>query len=111
MDLLAVPSVCFETGPLVVLEGFAAGLPVVGSDIGGIAERVRHGESGWLVPVGNVDAWARALTLLHDRWLAADWCWGLPATRAAIEVATETEAIYKELLQSCPVPLRREANN
>lgn len=100
MDLLAVPSVWFETGPLVVLEAFAAGLPVVGSDLGGIAERVRHGESGWLVPAGDIGAWTRALALLHDRWLAAHWVWRFPQPRMASQVATEMQAIYEELLHS-----------
>lgn len=37
-DLAVVPSTWLETGPLTVLEAFAAGLPVAGSDLGGIQE-------------------------------------------------------------------------
>ena len=40
--VLAVPSRWLETGPLVVLESFAAGTPVIGSRLGGIAEWVWH---------------------------------------------------------------------
>ena len=57
-DLLAVPSQWFETGPLVVLEAKAAGLPVLGSNLGGIAELVRPGVDGWLVPHAEARAWA-----------------------------------------------------
>jgi glycosyltransferase involved in cell wall biosynthesis len=52
-DALVVPSVWLETGPLVVLEAFAAGVPVIGSRLGGIAEMVRDGVDGFLFKPGN----------------------------------------------------------
>ena len=51
-DLLLVPS-HFEGLPLVVLEAFAAGLPVVATCAPGIAEVIEHGVTGWLSPVGD----------------------------------------------------------
>ena len=39
-NLIAVPSRCLETGPLVVLEAFEVGVPVIGSKIGGIGELI-----------------------------------------------------------------------
>lgn len=66
-DVLAVPSMLPETGPLVVLEAFAAGVPVVGSDLGGIPELVRDGLDGLLFPLGD----AAALST-HFRRLIAD---------------------------------------
>src|SRR5258708_34627220 len=50
IDVLAVPSNYMETGPLVVLEAYAFGIPVMGASIGGIAERIRDGIDGWLRP-------------------------------------------------------------
>ena len=64
LDVLVVPSVWLETGPLVVLEAQAAGLPVVGSNLGGIAERVKDGEDGILVAPGDRTALAEVLTRL-----------------------------------------------
>ena len=55
IDILAVPSNYMETGPLVVLEAYAFGVPVMGADLGGIAERIRDGVDGWLLPSTTVE--------------------------------------------------------
>jgi glycosyltransferase involved in cell wall biosynthesis len=65
-DLIAVPSRVLETGPLVVLEAFAAGVPVLGADLGGIAELVDNGMDGILVPADDTAAWAAAIVRLID---------------------------------------------
>jgi glycosyltransferase involved in cell wall biosynthesis len=64
--VVACPS-RFEGLPLVCVEAFAAGRPVVGSTVNGIPEIVRHEETGLLVPPDDPAALARAL----DRLLAA----------------------------------------
>ncbi len=53
-----------EGAPLSILEGMAAGLPVVASDVGGVAELVADGETGLLVPPGDPTALAAALQRL-----------------------------------------------
>ena len=60
-DMLAVPSQWLETGPLVVLEAFACNVPVLGSDLGGIAELIHHEQDGFLVPAADIGAWQRAI--------------------------------------------------
>ncbi|MDZ7962637.1 MAG: glycosyltransferase [Aulosira sp. DedQUE10] len=65
-DLLAVPSQWLETGPMVVLEAFAAGIPVIGSNLGGIAELVQHNVNGLLVEASSIKAWADELQNLCD---------------------------------------------
>jgi glycosyltransferase involved in cell wall biosynthesis len=50
----------WEGFPLSILEAMRAGLPVVASDVGGVGESVRDGESGYLVPRADV-------TQLRDR--------------------------------------------
>jgi len=51
--VLVHPSRC-EGLPRVVIEGLAAGVPVIGSDIGGIPDLIHQGENGFVVPGGNV---------------------------------------------------------
>lgn len=54
----------FYFSPLKVLEYMAAGVPTVASDIGQIGELVRDGETGLLIPPGDVDALVHAITQL-----------------------------------------------
>jgi glycosyltransferase involved in cell wall biosynthesis len=63
LDVLVLPSAYEEMGSVLV-EAMVAGLPVVASDVGGIPEVVRDGETGLLVPPGDVDRLAEALDRL-----------------------------------------------
>jgi glycosyltransferase involved in cell wall biosynthesis len=58
--VLALPSYS-EGIPRVVMEAFAAGVPVVGTDIPGLRELVTDGDNGRLVPVGDPPGLAAAL--------------------------------------------------
>lgn len=64
-DLLILPS--FAEGlPVVLMEALAAGTPVVTTQIAGIPELVRDGETGHLCPPGDADALARAIAAVLD---------------------------------------------
>ncbi len=51
---------------LVPLEAARFGLPTLAHDTGGFRETIIDGQTGWLLPMENVSAWAQALAMLHD---------------------------------------------
>ena len=67
IDVLVVPSVWPENSPVVISEAMASGIPVIASDIGGIAELVEDGVTGFLVPVRDSHAMAERIARLQER--------------------------------------------
>lgn len=80
-DVAVLPSVARETlrmgsetlhvegnegFPRAHLEAMSMGIPVVGTRIGGVAEQIVDGTTGWVVPPGNDEALASALHQLID---------------------------------------------
>jgi glycosyltransferase involved in cell wall biosynthesis len=62
-----VPSVWYEAQPRVILESFAAGIPVAVSRIGGLPDLVEDGVTGLVLTPGDPDAWAAGIrTLAND---------------------------------------------
>lgn len=61
LDLFIMPSRS-EAWGLAALEAMAHGVPVIASDAGGLPEIVEAGKGGWLVPAGDPEALARAIT-------------------------------------------------
>jgi GT2 family glycosyltransferase/glycosyltransferase involved in cell wall biosynthesis len=66
VDVLVVPSTWIENAPFIIREAFAAGVPVVASDLGGMAEMVRHGRNGLLFAPGDAPELASQLRRLMD---------------------------------------------
>ncbi len=103
-QLLAVPSRWLETGPLVVLEAFAAGVPVIGSNLGGIAELVNGGVNGVLVDDDSPECWSREIVrLANDRTLLHELRNGVREPRSMKDVATEMENLYRRLVPQAGV--------
>ncbi len=61
-----VLSSTFEGLPIAVLEAMAVGLPVVATDVGGIAQVVRTGQTGFLVPSGDAVRFCDAILQLIE---------------------------------------------
>jgi glycosyltransferase involved in cell wall biosynthesis len=102
IDVLAMPSL-FEGLPLVLVEAFAAGCPVVANAVDGIPEVVDDGVNGFLVPRGNVDLLAaRIVDLLKDDALSERV--GRAARQKALSAFTadrmagNTVAVYDRVL-------------
>ena len=108
-DALVVPSRGMETGPLVVLEAFAAGRPVLGAARGGIAELVTDGVDGLLVAPDSVAAWTAALErLAADPGLLPRLETGVRPPRRMAEVAADMAELYRGFRSSRPAPLTVE---
>lgn len=64
--IVVLPSRCEGMGR-VLIEGMAGGVPLIGSDVGGIPSMIDHGKNGFLIPVGDWQALAvRLRELLSD---------------------------------------------
>jgi len=102
-DVLVVPSI-YEPFGIVALEGMAAGVPVVVSQVGGLAEVVEHDRTGVFVYPGNPDsiAWGvdRVLSDLdHARWLAQNAREMVQKTYSWETIAMKTVKVYEEVVR------------
>jgi glycosyltransferase involved in cell wall biosynthesis len=66
VDVVAVPSLWYETLSFIAHEAFVVGLPVIASRLGVLADVVRDGVDGLLVAPGDVAAWQAAMQRLLD---------------------------------------------
>jgi glycosyltransferase involved in cell wall biosynthesis len=102
MTLLALPSL-MEAFPVVLLEAMSLGVPVIATNVAGVPEIITDGETGILVPPGDVGALSRAMDLvLSGPALAASLgrC-GRESVEARFSkqrMLEEMRSIYSELL-------------
>lgn len=105
LDVVVLASTHTEVLPLVVMEAMAAGCAVVATSVGGVPELVEEGQSGLLVPPGDVDALASALhRLIGDADLRARLGRGavsrIQQQFTLPRMVVETERIYQQVCHS-----------
>jgi glycosyltransferase involved in cell wall biosynthesis len=94
---LVFPSEWYENAPMTILEAFAYGKPVIGSDIGGIPEMVINGETGLLFEPGNhIELRARIESLIAKPSLISDM--GKRALKK-VEAEYNAELHYRQLME------------
>jgi GT2 family glycosyltransferase len=101
IDVLVVPSIWPENSPLVIQEAFLAGVPVVGSRIGGIPEAVTDGVNGLLFNPGDASDLASKLARLIDEpSLLETLRAGIPPVRTITDDIGDSRALYQRYLTS-----------
>lgn len=66
IDVVVLPSLCYENYPLVLHEALACGIPVIASNIGGMAEKIKDSVNGFTFQVGEEKDLMRKLKLIID---------------------------------------------
>ena len=103
LDLFIMPSRS-EAWGMAALEAMAHGVPVIASDAGGLPEIVENEMGGWLVPAGDADALATAITAAaadSERLRAQGQRARERAQSFSLDrMAAQTEAFYQRLLDS-----------
>jgi len=98
LDILVVPSLWFENAPLVIYSAQAAGVPVIASNVAGIAELVTDGDNGCLFPAGDVNRLAEILAgLAQDRRQIARLSERARVPKTIASYTDELLAVYGEL--------------
>ncbi|GAB3343661.1 glycosyltransferase [Marilutibacter aestuarii] len=117
-DLAAVLSVWPETHCHTLTESWACGLPVVGVDVGAVAERVRTHGGGWLIdfPASPDDLYQLLRRLAMDPGerasrarQVADWQEGAGRREGVTWMADRYRALYRSCLRG-HAPARHEGN-
>jgi glycosyltransferase involved in cell wall biosynthesis len=97
-SFMLLPSLWFENAPVVAVHALTAGLPILGSRIGGIPEHVFDDRTGRLLPPGDVQVWKDAIVdALNHPELVKAW------SNGSLEVAGQFDsgqaaARYEEML-------------
>jgi glycogen(starch) synthase len=102
-DVLVVPSI-YEPFGIVALEGMATGVPVVASQVGGLAEVIEHDKTGLFVYPRSPDsiAWGIGRILSdpdHARWIAENAKEKLHKAYSWEAVAMKTVEVYKKVVE------------
>lgn len=99
LDVLVVSSRWVENSPNAILEAQAMGVPVIGANLGGIAELVRHDENGLLFAVDDADDLARQLQRLLEDPTIVPRLRSAPNSFRSVQVELdELEQLYQSLV-------------
>ncbi len=104
LDLVVLPSL-WEAYPLLLLEAFACGTPVLATAVGGVAEMLEDGRAGGLIAPGDPPALAEALvSALLDAEARAAWARAgserLIAHHGVERMLDAAEALYEDMLRT-----------
>ena len=97
LDVLVVPSRWYENAPGVIFEAFAAGMPVIATDLGGMSEFVKPGKNGLLFALDDAEDLAgRLRALIEERGLLERLRAGIKPVKGVGEYAGELIELYSD---------------
>lgn len=100
VDCVVIPSKWWENSPLVIQEAFMAGVPVICSNIGGMAEKVTDRVNGLHFVVGNhFDLLNKVLELAESPALYQKLVAGIPEILSDVKMAALMQDLYDELTE------------
>jgi len=100
IDVLVYPSIWYENQPIAILEALVARIPVITSNLGGMAELVQDGVTGLLFEAGNSDDLHRKMvSLVESPELLTRLSVSFRRVKTIGENAKEMDGIYRSLLQ------------
>ena len=105
IDVLVTPSIWFENSPLVIHEAFLAKIPVITSNLGGMAELVIHEKNGLLFEPGNVEDLIEKINIFIKNPKLIEKYSQETYVRSIQEDAKEIERLYFKLLKKKEVQL------
>ncbi|MEJ7627558.1 MAG: glycosyltransferase [Ferruginibacter sp.] len=98
-DILCLPSLS-EMAPIVIQEAFAAGVPVLASDIYANKEQVTHNGNGWLFSFNNsTDLTLKLQMLIDEPEKIVTARKNIPGVKLFTKVAEEYEVLYEKIIK------------
>lgn len=99
IDVGIVPSIWEETFGMIGIEFLTAGIPVIGSEIGGITEWLKDKQNGFLIPPGDTDCLAQKMDMfISDPALIAKFQQQIKPWKTFGEHTNEIINLYKETI-------------
>ncbi|MBZ0277075.1 MAG: glycosyltransferase [Anaerolineae bacterium] len=99
LDVMVMPSRWYENSPNVILEAYEMGVPMIVTDLGGMAELVEHETSGLVFELNNAEDLRRQIErLLHEPGLLDKLRAGIPPVKTIEQEMREIVGHYEQLM-------------
>ena len=108
IDIVVVPSIWYENAPLVIQEAFAAKTPVITTNLGGMAEAIKHNVNGLLFERNDIiDLSQQLKRVVDEKNLLATFTSNLPSVKQFQnheDEPLEIELVYRRLISQNQLP-------
>jgi glycosyltransferase involved in cell wall biosynthesis len=100
IDVIVVPSIWYENAPLTITTSHAYGIPVIASDVGGMAEMVEDGVNGLTFKVGDASDLAKKISMfIEDSSLINKFSQNIQYPIRLEEEVLNMQRLYEDLLK------------